>query len=80
MAKIIGKALANMPWQERPTGSDEIVWRHTANPIIGWNPIKNVARMFNSAVVPFEGNLQEYLEEIQKTEDLIYMLDFLKMQ
>lgn len=55
MAKIIGKALPNMPWQERPVGTDEIVWRHTANPIIGWNPIKNVARMFNSAVVPFEG-------------------------
>lgn len=55
MAKIIGKVLANMPWQEKPVGSDEIVWRHTANPIIGWNPIKNVARMFNSAVVPFEG-------------------------
>lgn len=55
MAKIIGKSLPNMPWQERKEGIEEVVWRHEENPIIGWNPIKNVARMFNSAVVPFEG-------------------------
>ena len=55
MAKIIGKPLANMPWEEREANSNDIVWRHSNNPIIGWNPIKNVARMFNSAVVPFEG-------------------------
>ncbi len=55
MAKIIGKPLENMPWEERAANSDDIVWRHSNNPIIGWNPIKNVARMFNSAVVPFEG-------------------------
>jgi len=56
MAKIIGKSLKNIPWQERPSGSTDVVWRDTNNPIIGWNPIKNVARMFNSAVVPFNGS------------------------
>ena len=47
MAKIIGKPLANIPWEEGAANSDDIVWRHSNNPIIGWNPIKNVARMFN---------------------------------
>lgn len=51
--KIIGESLKNMPWQDRPTGSDDIVWRHTGNPIINWNPTRKSARIFNSAVVPY---------------------------
>ena len=53
--KIIGSALPNMPWQPRPEGCSDVVWRHDANPIIDWNPIPCAARIYNSAVVPFEG-------------------------
>ena len=53
MAKIIGERLKNIPWQE-PT-SDAPVWRYTGNPVIRRNPVQNVSRIFNSAVVPFEG-------------------------
>lgn len=55
--KIIGQALPEMPWQERTkeTNSDSPVWRYSENPIIGRNPIKGVARIFNSAVIPYEG-------------------------
>ena len=53
MAKIIGENLPNIPWQE-PEG-DEHIWRYKNNPIIGRNPIANVTRVFNSAVVPFKG-------------------------
>lgn len=55
--KIIGQALPEMPWQERTkeTNSDSPVWRYSENPIIGRNPIKGVARIFNSAVMPYEG-------------------------
>ena len=51
---ISSGALPDMPWQDRPEGSNDPVWRYSANPIIGRNPVKNVARIFNSAVVPYE--------------------------
>jgi beta-1,4-mannooligosaccharide/beta-1,4-mannosyl-N-acetylglucosamine phosphorylase len=53
--KIIGDELPNMPWQERPDNCSDIVWRYSGNPIIDWNPTKNTARVFNSAVIPFDG-------------------------
>lgn len=55
--KIIGSALPEMPWQERTkeTNSDSPVWRYSENPIIGRNPVRGVARIFNSAVMPYEG-------------------------
>ncbi len=46
----------NMPWQEKPADlKGAPVWRYTDNPIIRRNPLENVARIFNSAVVPYEG-------------------------
>ena len=54
--KMIAPAVPNVPWQERPEGlKDAPVWRYTENPIIGRNPVKGVARIFNSAVMPYEG-------------------------
>ena len=52
--KIYGDAVKNMPWQEKPEGFDGVVWRHDNNPIIDWNPTKKSARIFNSAVLPYE--------------------------
>ena len=52
--KLISPAVPNMPWQERPEGlKDAPIWRYTENPIIGRNPVKGVARIFNSAVMPY---------------------------
>ena len=53
--KIIGEAVPNMPWQERPSDerSGMPLWRYSANPVIGRNPAKGVARIFNSAVMPY---------------------------
>mgnify|MGYP001478408003 FL=1 len=51
--KIIGDNLPNIPWQDKPQNYDGVVWRHSGNPIIGWNPTKKTARVFNSAVVPY---------------------------
>ena len=53
MTKIIGKALPNMPWQEKPEGYTMPVWRYTENPIIGRRAIPSSNSIFNSAVVPF---------------------------
>lgn len=57
LVKIIGPKIENAPWQERGNGSPDYipVWRYDANPIIGRNPIEGVARIFNSAVLPYEG-------------------------
>ncbi|MBR3518205.1 MAG: glycoside hydrolase family 130 protein [Lachnospiraceae bacterium] len=49
--------VSNMPWQNAPAEKSDIpVWRYRENPIIGRNPVKNVARIFNSAVVPYQGS------------------------
>ena len=53
--KMLVDSLPNIPWQDRPEGCTAPVWRYSENPIINRNPIKDVARIFNSAVVPYEG-------------------------
>jgi beta-1,4-mannooligosaccharide/beta-1,4-mannosyl-N-acetylglucosamine phosphorylase len=52
---VLGDVVPNIPWQDRPRGSSEVVWRHPQNPILGWNPIPCAARIFNSAVIPYGG-------------------------
>lgn len=54
--KIIGDNLKNMPWQDKPEGAVGPVWRHIENPVVKRNPAKGIARIFNSAVVPYEGS------------------------
>jgi len=51
--KILGASLPNIPWENRPADCQDVVWRHSKNPIIGWNPFPAAARVYNSAVVPF---------------------------
>ncbi|MBR4235909.1 MAG: glycoside hydrolase family 130 protein [Clostridia bacterium] len=55
MAKIIGASLPNIPWEDRPAGCSEVVWRYSANPIVPRNAVPCANSIFNSAVVPFEG-------------------------
>jgi len=47
-------ATPNMPWEERPQGCSDIVWRYSANPIIPRDLIPSSNSIFNSAVVPFK--------------------------
>ena len=54
--QLICPEVSNMPWQENPGNLvNAPVWRYTENPIIDRNPVKGVARIFNSAVMPYEG-------------------------
>lgn len=55
MTKIIGQALPNIPWQDKPEGCTDVVWRYSNNPVIKRNAIPSSNSIFNSAVVPFEG-------------------------
>ena len=45
--------LENMPWEERPTGNVDPIWRYSANPVIPRNSIPKANSIFNSAIAPF---------------------------
>jgi beta-1,4-mannooligosaccharide/beta-1,4-mannosyl-N-acetylglucosamine phosphorylase len=47
--------LPNIPWEDRPAGNNDVVWRYSANPIIPRDLIPSANSIFNSAVVPFLG-------------------------
>ncbi|WP_024867154.1 glycoside hydrolase family 130 protein [Butyrivibrio sp. FCS014] len=52
--EILGPGTTKVPWQERPKElKGAPIWRYDANPIIGRNPVEGVARIFNSAVMPY---------------------------
>jgi beta-1,4-mannooligosaccharide/beta-1,4-mannosyl-N-acetylglucosamine phosphorylase len=53
MAKILGAALGNIPWQEKPEGCKYPVWRYDDNPIITRDNLYMANSIFNSAVVPY---------------------------
>src|SRR3954464_682069 len=41
------------PWQERPAGCSDVVWRYRSNPIIGRHHMPGVQGVYNSAVAPY---------------------------
>ena len=53
MAKIIGKPLKNIPWEDKPQGYQYPVWRYSGNPIINRDDLFMSNSIFNSAVVPY---------------------------
>ncbi|MCX6099939.1 MAG: glycoside hydrolase family 130 protein [Candidatus Bipolaricaulota bacterium] len=55
---IIGPALANVPWEERPNGNSDAVWRSSRNPVIPGDAIPTSNSIFNSAVVAYEGEFR----------------------
>lgn len=48
------KTSVNFPWQDRPAGCNEVMWRKSDNPVIDRYSIPTSNSIFNSAVVPFE--------------------------
>ena len=56
MGKIVtvGNPLSNIPWEDRPQESADVVWRFKSNPIIPSDLLPNSNSIFNSAVVAFE--------------------------
>ena len=63
---IIGNNLPNIPWEEKPKDCIDVVWRFSGNPIIGWNPIPKAARVYNSAIVPFNDEFAGVFRADQK--------------
>ena len=52
--KIIGESLSNIPWENRPPDSENVVWRSAKNPIIPRDLIPKSNSIFNSAVIPYK--------------------------
>ncbi len=51
---INSSSISNIPWEDRPVGCDEVVWRSSRNPIITRSAVPGINSIFNSAVVPFQ--------------------------
>ena len=45
--------IPNLPWEERPSTSSDVLWRYSHNPIIPRDLIPSSNSIFNSAAVPF---------------------------
>jgi beta-1,4-mannooligosaccharide/beta-1,4-mannosyl-N-acetylglucosamine phosphorylase len=53
--KVLGeRSLPNIPWEDRPEGSIDTVWRYSKNPVIKRDHIPCSNSIFNSAVVPYK--------------------------
>jgi hypothetical protein len=52
---IIGESIPNLPWEERPAGCTDVMWRHSRNPVIPKNPMPGFQGIYNSAVMALEG-------------------------
>jgi hypothetical protein len=68
---IVGKALPNIPWQKKPKGCTDVVWRYDKNPVIDRKPIKDSSRVFNSAIIPYKNEFRTISSRSRmKTEHL----------
>ncbi len=47
-------SIPGLPWEERPEGCQDVVWRSNRNPIIPRNLIPHANSIFNSAVIPYQ--------------------------
>lgn len=54
MSKLIGDALPNLPWQDKPQNCGDPIWRYDRNPIIPRDGASHSNSIFNSAVVPWK--------------------------
>jgi beta-1,4-mannooligosaccharide/beta-1,4-mannosyl-N-acetylglucosamine phosphorylase len=52
---ILGPALPNIPWEDKPAGYIDVMWRSARNPIIPRDLIPSSNSIFNSAVVAYNG-------------------------
>lgn len=53
--KIIGQRIPNMPWEDKPVNCKDVVWRYSQNPIIQRDLLPTSNSIFNSVIVPFNG-------------------------
>jgi beta-1,4-mannooligosaccharide/beta-1,4-mannosyl-N-acetylglucosamine phosphorylase len=52
---VVGEPLPNLPWEERPAGGRDLLWRYSKNPVVPARAIAASTYVHNSAVAPFRG-------------------------
>jgi beta-1,4-mannooligosaccharide/beta-1,4-mannosyl-N-acetylglucosamine phosphorylase len=52
---IVGPAMPNIPWEDKPKKCRDVVWRYSQNPIVPRDLIPTSNSIFNSAAVPLNG-------------------------
>lgn len=68
---IIGSALPNIPWEEKPAGCRDIVWRSSLNPIIPRDLIPKSNSIFNSGIVPYQNGFAGVFRCDHRTRHMI---------
>jgi beta-1,4-mannooligosaccharide/beta-1,4-mannosyl-N-acetylglucosamine phosphorylase len=68
---IIGSALPNIPWEEKPAGCREIVWRSSLNPIIPRDLLLKSNSIFNSGIVPYQNGFAGVFRCDHRTRHMI---------
>ncbi|MBQ7595351.1 MAG: glycosidase, partial [Clostridia bacterium] len=76
MARIIGKEIPSLPWQERPEGYRYPVWRYTENPIVTRDNLYFANSIFNSAVVPYGDGYAGVFRADIRTRDQVLVTGF----
>lgn len=56
-----------MPWEDRPSNCNDVLWRSALNPIINHDHIPSSNSIFNSAVVPFKDGFAGVFRADSKT-------------
>lgn len=52
---VSSQPVANLPWEKRPDDCRDPIWRYTRNPIISRHSVPCANSIFNSAIIPFNG-------------------------
>lgn len=66
----IDPTLHFIPWEERPAGSADVIWRYSQNPIIPRDLIPSSNSIFNSAVVPYNGEFRGVFRTDNKKREM----------
>jgi beta-1,4-mannooligosaccharide/beta-1,4-mannosyl-N-acetylglucosamine phosphorylase len=53
-ARAATSGVPSIPWEERPAGSSDVLWRSSRNPIVARDSTARGNSIFNSAVVRFD--------------------------
>lgn len=67
-----GVSIPNMPWQDRPEGCKDVIWRYSNNPVLKRDLLPTSNSIFNSAVVPLRdanGNLTGKFAGVFRVDD-----------
>jgi len=59
-----------LPWEDRPVGNSDVVWRYSQNPIIPRDLIPTSNSIFNSAVVPYNGSFRGVFRADNKKREM----------